>query len=719
MDPRLRARTAPINQKPQRAKKFIYDLPHKDHKEIEDMLNMNDAWETLAGEHLQLRIVEIDKLRRFNQQHGTSAAKALLDHLSNRNTTIQDLFLYLHKIELYRGMDILKPYVPEKLHHLIKSGNILMEPNNVNTCHARQHTAAVYQHVSPIPPRVTPEFYADQTRSQNITNMQTLDIQNTTNNERTREDASPNNRQQDMKPPARGSLVTSQLSSLRDLERVRHNSETTIGSSVTSSTTGGVPTVSYEELGQACGNWNVENKIGEGGFGQVFKGVWKHQEVAIKTIKKEKYLVNADVEHLNKSIQQCFKEICFLSRLRSEYIVPIIAHSEANFNGTLEPCIVYQWMPNGSLDDRLQKKGGTRALKWLERYNIAIGTANGIQFLHNHDHSGKQLVHGDIKSANILLDRNMEPKIGDFGLAREVDGGASKYFVLSTIYGTQFYLPEDFLRSKKLSTKVDTYSFGVILFDLVTGKRPQTKIGKEYLLDIMRESESIPSHLVDVSWPEQAVDSHLCKILYNFGKQCTVDRGKKRPEMEDVYQNLKRALKSESTSPTPYELQQRFDSMDKKPTITPYQGFIASNGANLIDLSNPIANSKDVNIPMVVQDQMIPMTVWGEDNSNQTSSLLLPAVVHDSQDNVTGTSLTSFCPDSSFIPSVITDSMSTTPTPSSSMLPATLDNDLSSSISSTSTFINSEEQNSEDQDKLDRIEKDIDQSADLLAHLGF
>ena len=151
--------------------------------------------------------------------------------------------------------------------------------------------------------------------------------------------------------PTRVGLPTHHLSSLRSFERVRHISETTMGTSINSSITGGVPTVSYEELGLACGNWDLANKIGEGGFGQVFKGVWKHQEVAIKTIKKDKYLVNADIEHRNKSIQQCFQEISFLSRLRSEYIVPIIAHSEANFNGTLEPCIVYQWMPNGSLEE--------------------------------------------------------------------------------------------------------------------------------------------------------------------------------------------------------------------------------------------------------------------------------------------------------------------------------------------------------------------------------
>ena len=102
----------------------------------------------------------------------------------------------------------------------------------------------------------------------------------------------------------------------------------------------------------------------------MFKGVWKHQEVAIKTIKKDKYLVNEDIEHKNKSIHQCFQEISFLNRLRSEFIVPIIAHSEANFNGKLEPCIVYQWMPNGSLDDRLQRKNDTKALTWVQRYNI-------------------------------------------------------------------------------------------------------------------------------------------------------------------------------------------------------------------------------------------------------------------------------------------------------------------------------------------------------------
>merc|ERR1712106_1003948 len=164
----------------------------------------------------------------------------------------------------------------------------------------------------------------------------------------------------------------------------------------------------------------------------------------------------------------------------------------------------------------------------------------------------------------------------------------------------------------------------------------------------------------------QAVDSHLCKILYNFGQQCTLDRGKLRPEMENVYQNLKKAFKVENTSPTPYELQQRFDSMDKKPERTPYKGFVVSDAANLIDLSNPLEmpqSTQDNASPMVVQQsgllsqhqQGIPATVLGINQSadfhtrndmNSISGLYMPAVVNESGANFTHSSVV----ESSFLP---------------------------------------------------------------------
>ena len=81
------------------------------------------------------------------------------------------------------------------------------------------------------------------------------------------------------------------------------------------------------------------------------------------------------------------------------------------------PCLVYQFMPNGSVEDRLMQKRKTEPLSCEQRYNIALGTARGLQYLHTI--GDKPLIHGDIKSANILLDKNFDPKIGDFGLARE------------------------------------------------------------------------------------------------------------------------------------------------------------------------------------------------------------------------------------------------------------------------------------------------------------
>ena len=100
---------------------------------------------------------------------------------------------------------------------------------------------------------------------------------------------------------------------------------------------------------------------------------------------------------------------------------------------------------------------------WCSRYEIAKGTANGLQFLHSdhvfgNDTRPKALIHGDIKSANILLDKNLLPKIGDFGIAREVDGdlNMSKQLLLSSIHGTAWYLPSDFIRSKTLTVTVDT-----------------------------------------------------------------------------------------------------------------------------------------------------------------------------------------------------------------------------------------------------------------------
>jgi len=663
--------------------KFIYQLPLRQYKEIEDLLNMNEAWEHLAGQILCFKVTEIEKFRRHNQKPDSSAADALLKLLCNKNTTIEEMFDYLHKIQLFRGMDILKDFVPERLHSMIRYGADLTQTQSL----PYMPTYKEYSHPLHVPPKMNSQDFnvEDVTMSHNVSarhspvsaarqsgyrpafqrhpayeDRQSGQIRHPGGqNSPGGQDGfarypghnspgpegghvrytgqhsydgypghaypsferggpySPQNRapypiyersehpsiqseqysqhpsmppygryhsnerpmyQQDYQYPSNEQSYPYQQygaspgASLPPSEfmrrpRIRNPSEPTSEVSAASSA-GGVPTVSDKELAEACDNWNIENRIGKGGYGEVYRGVWKYQDVAVKRIRKMEHLTPQDEEHFQHSIKQCWKEINYLNRLRSEYIVPILAHSASG-----EPCIAYQFMPNGSLHDRLKKSGGTPALSWQQRYNIAKGTACGLQFLHRQD---PVHIHGDIKSANILLDKAFEPKIGDFGLAREKTGDPKNtHMKLSQIHGTQFYLPDDFLRTKQLSTKVDTYSFGVVLFDLVTGKSPSYKdpVTKTHLLDILKGEESLPGNWVDTTWAEHTQDFHLCALLFKFGKWCTKERKKERPEMKEVFEGLQRELERirirkesgpEHKSMTPIELQQKYDSMERQ-----------------------------------------------------------------------------------------------------------------------------------------------------------
>lgn len=218
-----------------------------------------------------------------------------------------------------------------------------------------------------------------------------------------------------------------------------------------------IPRISYAELREATNNWSQQHILGAGGFGTVFHGVWKYTKVAIKRIKAQDTL-SAKIQ-----IQQSLNELRYLNSCRHDNILPLYGYS---LDDDVEPCLVYQLMAGGSLETKLLRSGGT--LRWNDRLQIAIGTARGLQFLHTF--SEKPLIHGDIKPANILLNTCNIPKIGDFGLTREGNYDDAEIEV-SRVYGTKPYLPREFLYERTLSTKVDTFSFGIVLLELATGLR--------------------------------------------------------------------------------------------------------------------------------------------------------------------------------------------------------------------------------------------------------
>ncbi|XP_050997282.1 interleukin-1 receptor-associated kinase 1 isoform X6 [Acomys russatus] len=219
------------------------------------------------------------------------------------------------------------------------------------------------------------------------------------------------------------------------------------------------------EISQGTCNFSEELRIGEGGFGCVYRAVMRNTTYAVKRLKEE-----ADLEWT--VVKQSFlTEVEQLSRFRHPNIVDFAGYcAESGFY-----CLVYGFLPNGSLEDRLHRQ--TQAcspLSWPQRLDILLGTARAIQFLHQDSPS---LIHGDIKSSNVLLDERLMPKLGDFGLARfsrfagANPSQSSTVARTCTVRGTLAYLPEEYIKTGRLAVDTDTFSFGVVILETLTGQR--------------------------------------------------------------------------------------------------------------------------------------------------------------------------------------------------------------------------------------------------------
>ncbi|CAD6222219.1 GSCOCT00000830001.2-RA-CDS [Cotesia congregata] len=288
-----------------------------------------------------------------------------------------------------------------------------------------------------------------------------------------------------------------------------------------------LPHVSFEELTAATGGWRRDQVLGKGGCGVVYKGTWKNTEVAIKKLGRKEL---TDSESI--ALEQSFREIKILHSRPHENILPLYAF---NLSGPF-PCLVYKFMANGSLDDWLMLHDGrSPALTWLQRHDIIKGITRGLQYLHTIGE--RPLIHGDIKSANILLDKNFEPRIGDFGLVQEKPNEDSPK--VKKLQGTRAYLPEDFLRTKILSTKVDVYSYGIVCLEMATGltaydsSRSENKLLRDYV-SAWSDRNSFDLRDRKAGDKNKQIFYHLLQL----GRWCSSKFAKDRPEMEDVFNEL-------------------------------------------------------------------------------------------------------------------------------------------------------------------------------------
>ncbi|KAK9690604.1 hypothetical protein RND81_09G140300 [Saponaria officinalis] len=213
---------------------------------------------------------------------------------------------------------------------------------------------------------------------------------------------------------------------------------------------------SYRELCIATGMFNGANKIGEGGFGKVFKGRLETGEiVAIKQLNHEGL----------QGSQEFIIEVLMLSLLHHPNLMSLKGYCT---DGD-EKLLVYEYMPKGSLEDHLFDLSHDKIpLDWNTRIKIAVGTARGLEYLHCT--ANPPVIYRDLKSANILLDNDFNPRLSDFGLAKLGPVGDNTH-VSTRVMGTYGYCAPEYAMSGKLALKSDIYSLGVVLLELITGRK--------------------------------------------------------------------------------------------------------------------------------------------------------------------------------------------------------------------------------------------------------
>ncbi|KAI4319506.1 hypothetical protein MLD38_033094 [Melastoma candidum] len=270
------------------------------------------------------------------------------------------------------------------------------------------------------------------------------------------------------------------------------------------------------------------NVIGMGATGTVYRAeiLRSNTVVAVKKLWRSAI----DIEAGNSS-DDLAGEVKLLGRLRHRNIVRLLGF----LHNDTEAMILYEYMPNGNLGEALHgKQAGTLLVDWVSRYNIAVGVAQGLSYLHHDCHP--PVIHRDVKSNNILLDANLEARIADFGLARLM---LRKNETVSVVAGSYGYIAPEYGYTLKVDEKIDIYSFGVVLIELVTGKRPlEQEFGEsidivEWIRTKIRENRPLEEVLDRNIGNCSYVQVEMLMVL-RIGLLCTAKLPRDRPSMRDV-----------------------------------------------------------------------------------------------------------------------------------------------------------------------------------------
>ncbi|XP_057855630.2 cysteine-rich receptor-like protein kinase 2 [Cryptomeria japonica] len=278
----------------------------------------------------------------------------------------------------------------------------------------------------------------------------------------------------------------------------------------------------FKILKKATNNFDQANKLGQGGFGEVFKGTLKNGKV----VAVKKLTLGRSVH----PISEFESEVKLISNVHHRNLVRLLGCCRKG----QERLLIYEYMPNSSLDRILFGKN-KRLLSWKERFNIILGTARGLAYLHEEFHVC--IIHRDIKSSNILLDDNFQAKIADFGLARLFPN--DKTHISTRFAGTLGYTAPEYAGQGKLTEKADTYSFGVVVLEIISGRKSidlKQLPHMQYLIQwvwSLYEDNKILEVVESEKEMEGYSEEEVLKVI-NLALLCIQVSAKHRPSMSEV-----------------------------------------------------------------------------------------------------------------------------------------------------------------------------------------
>lgn len=278
---------------------------------------------------------------------------------------------------------------------------------------------------------------------------------------------------------------------------------------------------SYEELASATNDFDIANKIGEGGFGSVYYAELRGEKAAIKKMDMQ-------------ASREFLAELKVLTHVHHLNLVRLIGYC---VEGSL--FLVYEYIENGNLSQHL-RGSGREPLTWSSRVQVALDSARGLEYIH--EHTVPVYIHRDIKPANILIDKNFRAKVADFGLTKLTEVGSTS-LPTGRLVGTFGYMPPEYAQYGDVSPKVDVYAFGVVLYELISAKDAIVKstgsgADSKGLVALFEEAFNNPNRsenlqtLVDprlVDYPLESVVK-----LTELARACTHETPQIRPTMRSI-----------------------------------------------------------------------------------------------------------------------------------------------------------------------------------------